>query len=206
MNDMAARCQPSRPLPILIAACKNQPNDVIARAYHAGIRHFGENKQQDMIQHWPSRQTDYPHATVHFIGQIQSKKLPSIVEHCDVIHTLDRIKLVEGLAHLRETKGINLPRLLIQINLAGESQKGGILKETLPDFLKVCQAHAIKIEGLMTLPPADEDPTPFFQTLAQLAATHHLPHLSMGMSEDYPAALAAGATMIRVGRALFAGG
>ncbi|MFM7631447.1 MAG: YggS family pyridoxal phosphate-dependent enzyme, partial [Alphaproteobacteria bacterium] len=204
MQDIGALGQPPRPLPVVIAACKHQPPQAIKDAYDAGIRHFGENRQQDMLEHWQDRRTLYPDVTVHFIGQIQSKKLPSIVQYCDVIHTLDRVKLVEQLAVLRDEKKAKLPRLLVQVNLGGESQKGGILKETLPYFLKVCQDYSLMIEGLMTLPPVDENPAPFFQTLATLAKAHNLPHLSMGMSEDYPAAIAAGSTMIRLGRALFA--
>jgi pyridoxal phosphate enzyme (YggS family) len=204
MQDIKGLGHPPRPMPILIAACKHQPPQAIKAAYDAGIRHFGENRQQDMLQHWQNSKSLYPDVTVHFIGQIQSKKLPSIVEHCDVIHTLDRVKLVEQLADLRDHHNAKLPRLLVQVNLGGESQKGGILKETLPDFLKVCQAHGLIITGLMTLPPVDQDPLPFFHTLAALAKAHNLPELSMGMSEDYPAALTAGSTMIRLGRALFA--
>ncbi len=206
MQDIRDLGHPPRPMPMVIAACKHQPPQAIKAAYDAGIRHFGENRQQDMLQHWQHSKALYPDVTVHFIGQIQSKKLPSIVEYCDVIHTLDRVKLVEQLAMLRDDKGIKLPRLLVQVNLGGESHKGGILKENLPDFLKACQAHGLIIEGLMTLPPVDQDPVPFFHTLAALAKAHHLPHLSMGMSEDYPASLAAGSTMIRLGRALFAAG
>ena len=206
MQDIKGLGHPPRPMPIVIAACKHQPPQAIKAAYDAGIRHFGENRQQDMLQHWQDRRILYPDVTVHFIGQIQSKKLPSIVEHCDVIHTLDRVKLVEQLADLRDHHNAKLPRLLVQVNLGGESQKGGILRETLPDFLKVCQAHGLIIEGLMTLPPVDQDPLSFFHTLAGLAKAHNLPELSMGMSEDYPAALAAGSTMIRLGRVLFAQG
>jgi uncharacterized pyridoxal phosphate-containing UPF0001 family protein len=118
----------------------------------------------------------------------------------DAIHSLDRPTLADALAAV----GYSRP-VLIQVNLAAEPQKGGVLVADLPALITHSRDRlGLNLVGLMTIPPRGEDPTPYFQQLATLARQHQLPELSMGMSEDYPQALAAGASLIRVGSYLFA--
>ena len=187
----------------VIAACKEQTSISIATAYTAGIRHFGENKQQQLRHNWHNRAILYPDVTTHFIGSIQSNKLASIIKYSDVIHTLDRQKLLDTCIKLRDGQNIQLPRFLVQVNLGREPQKSGITPEHLNDFINQCRNQQLLIDGLMTIPPANEDPTPFFQELKKMATHYNLPHLSMGMSNDYPQAIKCGATMVRIGTALF---
>ena len=187
----------------LIAVSKTQPADAIAEAIEAGHRDFGENRIQEARDKWPALKERYPDVRLHLIGSIQTNKLRQALGLFDVIHTLDRPKLASALVKEREN-GIALPPLFVQVNTGEEDQKGGLLPADLQEFLETCsQTHGLTPEGLMCIPPVDEDPALHFSFLAKLAHRHGLEALSMGMSGDYELAAELGSTHVRVGTAIF---
>jgi uncharacterized pyridoxal phosphate-containing UPF0001 family protein len=136
------------------------------------------------------------------IGPLQTNKAKVAVDLFDAIHTLDRPSLAQKLASLGQAQGA-LPALFVQVNTGEEPQKAGVLPADLAAFLRDCRAMDLAPEGLMCIPPEDQDPTPHFAMLARMAADHGLAKLSMGMSSDFETAIAHGATHIRVGSAIF---
>jgi uncharacterized pyridoxal phosphate-containing UPF0001 family protein len=136
------------------------------------------------------------------IGPLQSNKAKVAVELFDAIHTLDRPSLAQKLAGLQQSRG-SLPQLFVQVNTGKEPQKAGVLPIDLTGFLRDCRAMGLSPVGLMCIPPEGEDSTLHFAMLAGMAAVHGLTGLSMGMSGDFQAAIAQGATHVRVGSAIF---
>lgn len=136
------------------------------------------------------------------IGPLQTNKAKQAVELFDAIHTLDRPSLAQKLASLAQQRG-RCPDLFVQVNTGSEPQKAGVLPGDVDAFLRDCRALDLSPVGLMCIPPDGTDPIPHFRTLAHMAAQNGLTGLSMGMSSDFPAAVAEGATHIRVGSALF---
>lgn len=186
----------------LVAVSKVQPEDRIDGALAAGLRVFGENRVQEAQGRWAARRAIYPDLKLHLIGPLQSNKVEDAVALFDVIETVDRPKLVETLAKLAGA-GNKLPKLLIQVNTGEEEQKAGVAPRDLPALLDLCTARRLPIEGLMCIPPEDEEPAMHFALLAKLAHRHALGVLSMGMSGDFETAIKFGATHVRVGSALF---
>jgi hypothetical protein len=187
----------------LVAVSKNQSDAKIDAALGLGLRHFGENRVQEATRHWHERRALYPDLTLHLIGPLQSNKTADAVALFDVIHTIDREKIAHALSMEMIKQQRHLP-CFIQVNQGCEPQKAGILPNEVADFVHLCRdVLHLKVQGLMTIPPLDADPVPYFNALRALAEQHTLPHLSMGMSDDYMDAINAGATFIRVGSALF---
>jgi pyridoxal phosphate enzyme (YggS family) len=186
----------------LVAVSKVQPEDRIEAALAAGLRVFGENRVQEAHGRWSDRRAVYPNLTLHLIGPLQSNKAEDAVALFDVIETVDRPKLVETLAKLAQA-GHKLPKLLVQVNTGEEEQKAGVAPRDLPALLDLCAEHQLAIEGLMCIPPEEEEPAMHFALLAKLAKRHGLSVLSMGMSGDFETAISFGATHVRVGSALF---
>jgi pyridoxal phosphate enzyme (YggS family) len=186
----------------LVAVSKVQPEDRIEDALTAGLRVFGENRVQEAQGRWATRRAIYPDLKLHLIGPLQSNKVEDAMALFDVIETVDRPKLVETLAKLAGA-GNKLPKLLVQVNTGEEEQKAGVAPRDLPALLNLCAAHGLPIEGLMCIPPENEEPAMHFALLAKLAQRHDLGVLSMGMSGDFEAAIKFGATHVRVGSALF---
>jgi pyridoxal phosphate enzyme (YggS family) len=189
----------------LIGVSKGQPQERVLTAQQLGLHHFGENRVQEALTKFTAAGERLPAlvgCTLHLIGPLQSNKAKQAAQLFDVIHTLDRPELAKALAKAGTQLG-KLPRLLIQVNSGREPQKAGVWPEQLPDLLNTCTELGLTIEGLMCIPPAAQAPAPNFAELAKLARTHQLRELSMGMSGDFSEAIAAGATYIRVGRALF---
>ncbi len=186
----------------LVAVSKVQPEDRIEAALAAGLRVFGENRVQEAHGRWSDRRAVYPNLTLHLIGPLQSNKAEDAVALFDVIETVDRPKLVETLAKLAQA-GHKLPKLLVQVNTGEEEQKAGVAPRDLPALLDLCAEHQLAIEGLMCIPPEEEEPAMHFALLAKLAKRHGLSVLSMGMSGDFETAINFGATHVRVGSALF---
>jgi len=185
----------------LVAVSKTQPQEAVLALLEAGHNVFGENRVQEAQAKF-SALRGHKLFTLHLIGPLQSNKVKAALELFDVIETIDRPALVEALG--KALKGASRrPRFLVQVNIGREPQKAGVLPEGLPDLLGLCQQHDIYIEGLMCIPPAGEDPVPYFTQLATLARQHGLKELSMGMSSDFEQAIACGATAVRVGSALF---
>lgn len=187
----------------LLAVSKTHPAEPVAELLAAGHRHFGENRVQEAAEKYPALKQLYPDLHLHLIGPLQTNKVKQAVALFDVIETLDRPKLAQALAAEMARAGRHIP-CLIEVNIGAEPQKAGIAPEETAAFLAACrESWKLDIIGLMCIPPAGEDPVPHFNRLASLAAELGLKELSMGMSGDYQAAKACGATEIRVGTALF---
>ena len=204
-------------VPELIVVTKGRSVAEIVEAYQAGCRHFGENKWQEAAAKFIELKARYPDIVLHFIGHLQTNKVADVVEHCAVIHTVDRLSLVLKLAHCL-TDRRSKPKLLLQVNVGREKQKGGVMPEDLAELLQHCQANDLQISGLMCLPPrhvvsavaSDVDagqtaaPAYYFNQLHTYADQWGLHDLSMGMSADYEQAVACGSTYVRIGRGIFA--
>tara|TARA_B100001093_G_scaffold497038_1_gene543487 strand:- start:1555 stop:2217 length:663 start_codon:yes stop_codon:yes gene_type:complete len=187
----------------LIAVSKKQSKEKIIELLNCGHRSFGENQIQEIELKWPVIKDDYPEVKLSFLGSIQSRKVQKICELCDVIHSVDREKIVKKISELK-FKGLNIPKLFLQVNIGLESQKSGIHPDDVKEFLEISsKKYHISFEGLMCLPPEGEDPKIYFDQLRTLSIINSLKKLSMGMSGDYLAALDAGATHIRVGSLIF---
>ncbi len=189
---------------VLMAVSKTQSAEACAALLSVGQRLFGENRVQEAATKWPTLRETYPDLKLHLIGPLQTNKVRQAVDLFDAIDSVDRPKLARCLADEMARVGKSLP-LLVQINTGAEPQKAGILPSEADAFLTLCRKdYHLDIRGLMCIPPADlEDPSPDFRLLAKIAADHGLTSLSMGMSHDFPAAIACGATCVRVGTALF---
>lgn len=186
----------------LIAVSKVQPLDRVVAVLDAGHRVFGENYVQEAAAKWPDLRARFGPVAVHMIGPLQTNKAKLAVDLFDAIHTVDRPSLAQKLATLAQARGA-CPQLFVQVNTGEESQKAGVLPGDLAGFLTDCRKMDLPISGLMCIPPEAEDATPHFAMLAAMAADHGLSGLSMGMSSDFEAAIAHGATHIRVGSAIF---
>ncbi len=186
----------------LIAVSKVQPLERVVAVLEDGHRLFGENYVQEASGKWPDLRARFGPVAVHMIGPLQTNKAKVAVELFDTIHSLDRPSLADKLASLAQTRGAS-PDLFVQVNTGAEPQKAGILPEALDAFVADCRRRDLPVVGLMCIPPESEDATPHFRMLSDMAARNGLTGLSMGMSSDFPAAIAAGATHVRVGSALF---
>ena len=186
----------------LIAVSKVQPAERVEAVLTEGHRVFGENYVQEAAGKWPGWRDRFGPVELHMIGPLQSNKAKVAVELFDAIHTLDRPSLAQKLAGLQQA-GAKLPRLFVQVNTGEEPQKAGVLPGDLAGFLNDCRGLGLSPVGLMCIPPEGEDSTPHFAMLSRMAAEHGLDGLSMGMSGDFEAAIAHGATHVRVGSAIF---
>ena len=187
----------------LIAVSKKQSKERIIELLECGHRSFGENQIQEIESKWPAIKENFPDVNLSFIGSIQSRKVKKICELCDVIHSVDREKVVKLISELK-SQGMNIPKLFLQVNIGLESQKSGIHPNDVKDFIEVSlNKYHISFEGLMCLPPEGKDPKEYFDQLKTLSLSNNLEKLSMGMSDDYLSALESGATHIRVGSSIF---
>lgn len=187
----------------LIAVGKVQPDERVEAALLAGQRVFGENRVQEAKGKWPGFRERFDGIELHLIGPLQTNKVAEAVALFDVIQTVDRPKLAHALAKEMEKTG-RRPACLIQVNTGEEDQKAGILPADADAFIQECRAEInIPVNGLMCIPPVDEEPSPHFALLREMARRHKLPILSMGMSGDYELAVELGATHVRVGTAIF---
>jgi pyridoxal phosphate enzyme (YggS family) len=187
----------------LIAVSKTFPADVVEEAIVAGQKVFGENRVQESKAKWPALREKYPDLELHLIGPLQSNKAKEAVALFDAIHSVDRPSICEALAKEIVKQG-RAPRLFVEINTGGEPQKAGVLPENADAFLRACnETYGLTIDGLMCIPPFDDAPAPHFALTAKIAARNGLKLLSMGMSADFDAAIAFGATHVRIGSAIF---
>jgi len=187
----------------LVAVSKTFEADTIRLAIEAGQRIFGENRVQESQGKWPGLKAETPDIELHLIGPLQSNKAAEAVALFDVIETVDREKIARAIAEEMKRQGKAL-RLYVQVNTGLEPQKAGIAPDDTPAFVDFCRGElGLGIEGLMCIPPADENPGPHFALLAKLAEKCGVNKLSMGMSGDYEMAIAFGATSVRVGSAIF---
>jgi pyridoxal phosphate enzyme (YggS family) len=183
----------------LVAVAKTQPVAAIEAALAAGQRVFGENRVQEAQAKYPALKARFPDLRLHLIGPLQTNKARDAVRLFDAIHTLDRPRLAEALAQEGRR-----PALLVEVNIGAEPQKAGIAPDQADAFVADCRARWRLVPvGLMCIPPLGADPAPHFARLAALARRNDLAALSMGMSDDFEVAIAHGATMVRVGTAIF---
>jgi pyridoxal phosphate enzyme (YggS family) len=187
----------------LVAVSKTVPEAVVRQAIAAGQRLFGENRVQEAQGKFAALKDEFPDIELHLIGPLQTNKVREAMALCDVIQTLDRVRLAEAIAAER-ARGGKCPRLFVQVNTGEEPQKAG----AAPREAGALIAHARKtldlpVVGLMCIPPVEDDAAPHFALLKKLAQEHDLPFLSMGMSGDFELAVKFGATHVRVGSAIF---
>lgn len=187
----------------LVAVSKTFDADAIRPVIEAGQRVFGENRVQESQGKWPLLTSETPGIELHLIGPLQSNKAADAVALFDVIETIDREKIARAVAAeiKRQEKDV---RVYVQVNTGLEPQKAGISPDDTAAFVALCRdTLGLTVEGLMCIPPADENPGPHFALLAQLAKDNQVEKLSMGMSGDFELAIAFGATSVRVGSAIF---
>jgi pyridoxal phosphate enzyme (YggS family) len=187
----------------LVAVSKTFDADAIRPVIAAGQRIFGENRVQEAQGKWPELRTETVDIELHLIGPLQSNKAADAVALFDVIETIDREKIASAVAAEIARQGKPV-RLYVQVNTGLEPQKAGIAPDDTVAFVALCrETIGIPVEGLMCIPPADENPGPHFALLAKLAERCGLKKLSMGMSGDFDIAVQFGATSVRVGSAIF---
>jgi pyridoxal phosphate enzyme (YggS family) len=186
----------------LIAVSKVQPDMRVEAVLREGHRVFGENRVQEAAGKWPGFRERFEGIALHLIGPLQTNKARQAMDLFQAIHSVDRPKLARTLARLAQEAG-TCPDLFIQVNTGEEPQKAGILPADTDDFVAECRALDLPVQGLMCIPPVDEEPSLHFALLAKMAARNGLDGLSMGMSGDFEQAIALGATHVRVGSAIF---
>jgi len=187
----------------LVAVSKTHPVEAVLAAWAAGQLCFGENRVQEALAKFSALRPTHDGLRVHIIGGLQSNKAREAVRIADMIETLDRPKLADAIEDAMAREG-RTPDLLVQVNVGDETQKSGVAREAADAFIAACQRRfGAALAGVMCIPPADGDPAPHFRWLAGRAAVHGLGVVSMGMSGDFEAAIAEGATHVRVGSAIF---
>lgn len=176
---------------VLVAVTKGQPAEVARRLYDLGQRDFGENRVDDLLAKADALPPD---ARWHFIGRVQRNKA-KLLARASLVHSFDRPDLARS-----------FPRVpvLLQVDFTGREDRGGVAPKDVPGALAACREAGMDVRGLATLPPQDDEPRKWFRELRRLRDELGLRELSMGMSADYAEAIEEGATMVRVGRALFA--
>lgn len=187
----------------LVAVGKTHGADAIRAALVAGQRVFGENRVQEALGKFPRLRGEFPDLALHLIGPLQTNKVKEAIAHFDVIETVDRPRLAEALAREMARTGRRLP-CFIEVNTGEESQKSGVFPTAADAFIADCRDRlGLPVVGLMCVPPHDEEPSPHFALLREIARRNGLQGLSMGMSADYQIAIRFGATHVRVGTAIF---
>jgi len=187
----------------LLAVSKTVADERLTQALDLGLRHFGENRVQEAQEKWPALKERYENIDLHLIGPLQTNKVKQAVALFDMIETLDRPKLAAALAKECTRTGKFLP-VLVQVNIGEEPQKSGIAPKEAVAFAREClESHGLNVVGMMCIPPATEPPAPYFALLTKLTRQAGLKEISMGMSHDYAIAAQMGATILRVGSALF---
>ena len=203
-TDIASAAKLARRDPdvTLVAVSKTRSAEAIEPLIAAGQRDFGESRMQEALAKWPALLERHPDITLHAIGRLQSNKAADAVRLFGVIHSLDRPALLEALVAEAGKQG-RRPSVYVQANIGEEDQKGGCAIGEVGDLVAAVRASPLPLAGLMAIPPLGVEPAPFFALLAEIARRHGVTGLSMGMSADYKAAVMLGATVVRVGRALF---
>ena len=187
----------------LVAVSKTHPAEAINPLIAAGQRVFGENRVQEAKAKWPPLMARHSDLELHLVGALQSNKAREAVALFDAIHSVDRESLAAALGK-ELARQERKPLLFAEVNTGEEPQKGGVLPTEADVFLTACrERYGLTISGLMCIPPLDEPPAPHFALTAKIARRNGLSLLSMGMSSDFAAAIALGATHVRVGTAIF---
>jgi PLP dependent protein len=186
----------------LVAVSKSQPSEAIREAFAAGQRDFGEN----YVQEWREKAddlADLPGLVWHFVGSLQTNKVKYLAARVGLIHTVDREELGREIARRWEKAGARA-RVLVEVNLGGEASKGGCAAGQVEGLVEALRGlPSLEVAGLTAIPPPGDDPSPHFVALRALRDRLGLRELSMGMSGDYPVAIEEGATLVRIGTAIF---
>lgn len=189
----------------LVAVSKTQPDALVREAFDAGLRIFGENYAQPLVERAALFRT-LPGASLRMIGHLQRNKAKEVVECGAAVDSVDSLRLATAIDTHAEKAGRVVP-VLLQVNVGGEDQKSGCAPRDVASLVTAIRAlPGLSLRGLMTVPPHTDDPEgarPFFRQLRELASTHGLRTLSMGMSHDLEVAIQEGATEIRIGTAIF---
>jgi pyridoxal phosphate enzyme (YggS family) len=195
---------------LLLGASKYANAEKIREAYQCGVRVFGESRAQDFLKKF--EELKYLAIDWHFIGNLQTNKVKYIIDKVSLIHSLDRQSLAEEIQKRAERLG-KVQDVLIEVNVGKEETKGGVYEEDLEKLFEYCLSlKNLRVLGLMAIPPHKETPEevrPYFVKLRKLKEKLEelykvkLPHLSMGMSEDFEVAVEEGATIVRIGSAIF---
>jgi pyridoxal phosphate enzyme (YggS family) len=187
----------------IVAVTKGVPPTAIQSAFHAGVRHFGENRVQEAQAKREQLLGLDPHPTWHFVGHLQTNKVGAALRLFDIIHSVDSLRLAETISQRVQGK---IP-ILLEMNIAGEATKSGFLPNQLEAaFREIGRLPGLEVKGLMTVAPqaaSPEEVRPFFREMRKLAEALRLEELSMGMSDDFEVAVEEGATMVRLGRVIF---
>ena len=186
----------------LVAVSKGRRPDEIEPLIDAGQIDFGENRVQEALVKWPPLLARYPHLRLHGIGRLQSNKAGDAVRLFDAIHSVDRRSLVDALASEAGKAG-RAPIAYLQVNIGEEEQKGGCAISEVGKLVAAVRDSPLPLAGLMAIPPLGVEPAPYFALLAKIAGRHDVTGLSIGMSSDFEAAVMLGATVVRIGTALF---
>jgi len=187
----------------LVAVSKTHDAPRIRPVLEAGHRLFGENRVQEAAGKWPALREEFPGIRLHLIGPLQTNKVRQALELFDVIETVDRPKLAREIAKEGRKLGL-FPDCFVQVNTGAEPQKAGVMPEDADEFIEACRVeYGLPVKGLMCIPPLEEEPSLHFALLREIARRNGLAGLSMGMSGDYRVAIAFGATLVRVGTAIF---
>jgi len=187
----------------IVAVTKNVEDETIRAALQAGIKHIGENRVQEARRKIESLSTLVPRPVWHMVGHLQTNKVKTAAEIFDIIHSIDSIRLAEAISHRASS---DLP-LLLQVNVSGKGVKSGFsVAELAKAVQEIGNLPRLEVKGLMTIAPLVKDPEesrPTFRSLRELRDALGLEHLSMGMSDDFEVAVEEGATMVRIGHAIF---
>ena len=187
----------------LVAVSKTFPINHILPVINEGHTDFGENKVQEAVEKWTSIKQDFPKIKLHLLGKLQTNKVKFALPLFDYIHSLDSLKLASKISEQQLKKNFK-PKIFIQVNIGDEIQKGGIDIDNLDTFYKKCvEDLKLNIIGLMSIPPFDKDPKPYFIKMRELSENLKLKDISMGMSNDYLEAIKQGSTFIRIGSKIF---
>lgn len=187
----------------LVAVTKTHPVPIIRQAIDAGQRLFGENRVQEAEAKWPALRAAFPDLRLHLIGPLQRNKVRRAVTLFDVIETVDRDEVARAIALAFESLGVTRD-VLIQVNTGEEAQKHGVLPGQVDAVVRACvDTYQLPVRGLMCVPPLNEEPSLHFALLREMARRNGLDTLSMGMSADFKVAIQFGATLVRVGTAIF---
>lgn len=187
----------------LIVVSKTRSDIEILSAINAGHLVFAENRVQEAQKKWPKIKQKFPQAHLHLIGPLQTNKISDAIKVFDVIQTLDRPRVAIAIAEEMAKQGKKLP-CFIQVNIGDEPQKSGIEPNKADKFINECRNnYGLEIKGLMCIPPKNDEPSPYFAFLKEIANRNNISSLSMGMSADYVKGIELGATHIRLGQAIF---
>ena len=186
----------------LVAVSKTRSAEEIGALISAGQRDFGESRVQEALAKWPVLRAGHSDVRLHLIGRLQSNKAGEAVRLFDVIHSVDRRSLLDALVK-EAANAERFPSVYIQVNIGEEEQKGGCTIAEVGELVEAVRSSALPLAGLMAVPPLSVEAAPYFALLAKLARRHDVNGLSMGMSNDYKAAIMLGASVVRIGTALF---